>query len=71
MVRSDVLLLGGHSISIKIIKKAIRINQQQSESIRIKEHQPLGPGVHPSVTPRGFADLTDVTLDDEDIKSIL
>ena len=31
----------------------------------------LGPDVRPSVRPRGFADLTDVTLADEDTKPIL
>ena len=30
----------------------------------------MGPDVRPSVTTRGFADLTDVTLADEDINSI-
>ena len=30
----------------------------------------MGPDVRPSVTPRGFADLTDVTLADEDSNSI-
>ena len=27
----------------------------------------LGPGVRPSLSPRRFADLTDVTLADEDM----
>ena len=31
----------------------------------------MGPDVRPSVTPRLFADLTDVTLADEDSNSIL
>ena len=31
----------------------------------------LGPSVRPSVTKRHFADLTDVTLADEDTNSIL
>ena len=30
----------------------------------------MGPDVSPSVRPRGFADLTDVTLADEDSNSI-
>ena len=30
----------------------------------------MGPDVSQSVTPRGFADLTDVTLADEDSNSI-
>ena len=30
----------------------------------------MGPDVHPSVSPRPFADLTDVTLVDEDYNSI-
>ena len=30
----------------------------------------MGPDVSPSLTPRGFADLTDVTLADEDSNSI-
>ena len=30
----------------------------------------MGPDVRPSVTTRGFADLTDVTLADEDSNSI-
>ena len=30
----------------------------------------MGPDVRPSLTTRGFADLTDVTLADEDSNSI-
>ena len=31
----------------------------------------MGPGVSHSLSPRGFADLTDVTLADDDTNSIL
>ena len=31
----------------------------------------MGPGVSHSLSPRGFADLTEVTLADEDTNSIL
>ena len=30
----------------------------------------LGPGVRPSLSPRRFADLTDVTLADEDMYQV-
>ena len=39
--------------------------------MRLYDKQAYDASVRPSVTKRGFADLTDVTLADEDTNSIL